>query len=247
MLKSGVHFGHQTSKWHPRMQEYIFAIRNGVHILNLERTVVELEKTLQTTKTLAANGKVILFVGTKQQARAIIKEAAIDCGMPYLVERWIGGLLTNFSEVEKRLKKYHELKDLFASGEAERYSKKERVMLKKKLENMDKYLCGLTDLKKMPDVLYIADMRVEKTAISEAKKMGVDIIGVVDTNVNPENATYVIPANDDAVNSIRMISTLVADAIKEGKAEWDKKQVNLQIKPLETGKKHRKALRKEGE
>jgi len=247
MLKAGVHFGHRTSKWHPKMQDNIFATRNGVHILNLERTVEELEKTLNTTKALASNGKVILFVGTKQQAREIIRESATNCGMPFLVERWIGGLLTNFGEVKKRLKKYHELKDLFAGDEVERYSKKEQVMLKKKLENMDKYLCGLTDLTKMPDALYIADMRVEKTAITEAKKMGVDIIGVVDSNVNPKNANYIIPANDDAVNSIKMMANLISEAIKEGKTEFDKKQVNLQVKPIETGKKERKALKKEGE
>ena len=229
MLKAGVHFGHHTSKWHPKMEEYIYASRNGVHIFDLERTSEELVKTLEFVKTLAQNGKVILFVGTKQQAREIIKAAALECEMPYLVERWIGGLLTNFSEVQKRLKKYHELKDMFASGEIEKYAKKEQVMLKKKLENMDKYLCGLTDLEKMPDALYIADMRVEKTAITEAKRKGVEIIGVCDTNVNPANANQIIPANDDAVNSIKIMSNLVSEAIKEGNKLWQTKQAEMKM------------------
>ena len=244
MLKAGVHFGHQTSKWHPKMKQYIFGSKNGVHVIDLERTQEELDKTLKYVKSLSASGKVVLFVGTKHQARDIIKEAAESCNMPYLVERWIGGLLTNFSEVKKRLKKYRELKDMFATGEIEKYSKKERVMLKKKLENMDKYLVGLVNLEEMPDVLYIADMRIEKTAALEAEKMEIPVVAVTDTNVNPKRVSYLIPANDDAVNSIRMMANLVAESLNEGKLEWEKKQNEITVvRNDKSGKLERKALK----
>ncbi|MFH1292161.1 MAG: 30S ribosomal protein S2 [bacterium] len=249
MLKAGVHFGHQTSRWHPKMEEYIFGTRNGVHILNLERTQVELEKTLKHVQTLASQGKVVLFVGTKHQARNLIKQAAENCEMPYLVERWIGGLLTNFGEVKIRLKKYRELKEQLESGEIEKYSKKEQLMMKKKLERMDKYLIGLTSLTQMPDYLYIADLRTEKTAVSEALRMKVPVIAVTDSNVNPDKASHIIPANDDAVNSIKMMADLVSEAIKQGRMEWEKKKVDavkeFDKNKVETGKKERKALRKE--
>jgi len=247
MLKAGVHFGHQTSRWHPKMKDYIFGTRNGVHIIDLERTTQELEKTLDFVKTLASQGKVILFVGTKHQARELVKQAAISCGMPYLAERWIGGLLTNFVEVRRRLKKYAELKDQFATGEIEKYSKKEQLMLKKKLDKMDKYLVGLANLKEMPDALYVADLRAEKTAVAEAMRMRVPMAAVADTNVNPTKADYIIPANDDAINSIKMMVELVAEAVKQGRVEWEKKQAEVQVeaKKKVTGKKERKAVKRE--
>jgi small subunit ribosomal protein S2 len=168
MLKAGVHFGHQKSRWHPKMEQFIFGVRNGVHIIDLEKTQVQLEKALEYTKNLAAKGHVILFVGTKRQAREAIKAAAMSCEMPYLVERWIGGLLTNFEEVKRRLKKYKNLKDMFDSGEIEKYTKKEQVVMKKQLEKLDKYLIGLTGLEKLPDAVYIADMRTEKTNVGRS-------------------------------------------------------------------------------
>lgn len=222
MLKAGMHFGHQGSKWHPKMKQYIFGMRGGVHIIDLERTTEELEKALVYAKNLAVNGKSILFVGIKRQAREITKAAAEDCGMPYLTERWIGGLLTNFDVAKQRLKKYNTLKQQIASGEIEKYTKKEQIEFKKTLEKMDKYLIGLAKVERLPEALFISDMRISKTAVAEAKRMNIPIIGVCDTNVNPENATYVIPANDDAVNSIKMISNLLASAIKEGKVDWEK-------------------------
>lgn len=222
MLKAGAHFGHQKSRWHPKMEQYLFGARNGVHVINLEKTLEELQKSLDYVKTLAGKGQVILFVGTKKQAREAVKAAAETGGMPYLVERWIGGMLTNFSEVRNRLKKYKNLKEQVASGEIERYPKKEQVRMKKDLAKMDRYLAGLVALERMPDALYLADMRVEKTALAEANRMGVPVVGVCDSNVNPEKAQYLIPANDDAVNSIKMMAELVAEAAKEGKAEWEK-------------------------
>jgi len=228
LLKSGMHFGHQKSRWHPKMKPYIFGVRNGVHILDLERTVEQLEKALEYSKSLAAAGKVVLFVGTKRQAQPLVKAAAESCGMPFLTERWIGGLLTNFDETKQRIKKYKMLKQQIASGEIEKYTKKEQIDLVKSVAKMDKYLAGLTNLEKMPDAMFVIDMRVCKTAVNEGLRTNVPIIGVCDSNVNPDQADYVIPANDDAVNSIKTISDLVAEAINEGKVDWEKNKVLLE-------------------
>lgn len=225
MLKAGVHFGHQKSRWHPKMEEFIFGVRNGVHIIDLEKTQAQLEKALEYARSLAANGRTILFVGTKRQAREAIKAAALSCEMPYLVERWIGGLLTNFEEVKRRLKKYASLKDQFATGEIEKYTKKEQVMMKKQLEKLDKYLIGLTKLERLPDAVYIADMRTEKTALAETERTEVPTVAVCDTNTNPTKVNYPIPANDDAVNSITMIAQLMAEAVNEGRKEFEKKKL----------------------
>lgn len=225
MLKAGMHFGHQKSRWHPKMKPYIFGVRNGVHIMDLEKTQVELQKAMDYAKGLATAGKNVLFVGTKKQAQSIVKAAAESCGMPFLTERWIGGLLTNFDETKQRIKKYKNLKAQIASNEIEKYTKKEQLDIKKSVEKMDRYLAGLTNLEKMPDAIYIVDMRVCKTAVTEGLRTNVPIIGVCDTNVNPDQATYVIPANDDAVNSIKTISLLLADAINEGKVEYEKNKV----------------------
>ncbi|PIZ95554.1 MAG: 30S ribosomal protein S2 [Candidatus Magasanikbacteria bacterium CG_4_10_14_0_2_um_filter_37_12] len=217
MLEAGVHFGHQMSRWHPKMKPFIFTERNGVHIIDLEKTSQKLEETLVAVTNMATEGKTILFITTKPQAREIVKEAAIDCGMPYLVERWLGGLLTNFDEIKKLIQKYVSLKEQQANGELERYTKKEQLRISKELEKMDGAIAGLVDLKKMPDVVFIPAVQREKTAVVEANKMDVPIVGVCDTNANPNKVDYVIPANDDAVNSIKMIVNLVAEAVKEGK------------------------------
>ncbi|MFA6485914.1 MAG: 30S ribosomal protein S2 [Candidatus Magasanikbacteria bacterium] len=222
MLSAGAHFGHQKSRWHPKMEQYLFGNRNGVHVINLEKTQEELQKSLEYIKNLTAEGKVILFVGTKKQTKGLIQTAADSCGMPYISERWIGGLLTNFAEVKTRLKKYRLLKDQFATREIERYTKKEQVRKQKDLDKMDRYLLGIASLEKMPDALYISDMRTEKTALAEANRTGIPVVGVCDSNVNPLDATYIIPANDDAVNAIKMMADLVAEAVTEGKAEWEK-------------------------
>lgn len=248
MLKAGVHFGHQTSRWYPKMAPYIFGAKNGIHVIDLEKTLEELEKTYTHVKQMTAQGKTILFVGTKRQAREIIKAAAEEAGMPYVVERWIGGLITNFEECKRRLKKFKQLREQVATGEIEKYTKKEQVRLKKQLEKMEKYLAGLVTLEKVPDALYIADMRIEKTGVTEAIKMDVPVIGVCDTNVDPTKATYVIPANDDAVNSIRLISSVIVDAIKEGRVEWEaKRQAAIKSAPAVAPvvKQERRAFQKE--
>lgn len=251
LLKAGVHFGHQSSRWHPKMEPYIFGTKNGIHVINLEKTLEELEKAYNYTKQLVASGKMVLFVGTKRQAREIIKAAAEECGMPFVVERWIGGLLTNFEECKRRLKKFKQLREQVATGEIEKYTKKEQTVLKKQLEKMERYLNGLVLLEQVPDALYIADMRVEKTAVTEAMKTNIPVIGVCDTNVDPSKATYVIPANDDAINSIKLLADIMVEAVKEGRAEWEKKkQAMAKEAPssapvVEMVRKERRAFRKE--
>lgn len=248
LLKAGVHFGHQSSRWHPKMEPYIFGTKNGIHVINLEKTVEELEKAYTFTKNMVAQGKMILFVGTKRQARDIVKAAAEEAGMPFVVERWIGGLLTNFEECKRRLKKFKQLREQVATGEIEKYTKKEQTVLKKQLEKMEKYLNGLVLLENTPDALYIADMRVEKTAVTEARKTNIPVIGVCDTNVDPSKATCVIPANDDAINSIKLIADVMVEAVKEGRAEWEKKKQAMAKEAPATpvaDKKERRAFRKE--
>lgn len=224
LLQAGVHFGHQVSRWHPKMKRFIFTERNGVHVINLEVTTEELKTTLAAVSAMAADGKQILFVTTKPQAKEIVRQAAIDCGMPYLVERWVGGLLTNFVEIKKLLKKYITLKEQQASGELERYTKKEQLDIARDLEKMDKTLAGLVSLKEMPQALFVPAVQREKTAVTEANTMIVPIIGVCDTNANPDKVEYIIPANDDAVNAIRIIVELVRDAVNDGRKEWEKKR-----------------------
>jgi len=222
MLQAGVHFGHQTSRWHPKMKDFIYTDRNNVHVIDLDKTRAELEKVLPQVKKMAAEGKQILFVSTKPQAREVVKAAALDCGMPFLTDRWLGGMLTNFAEIKKLVKKYNTLKEEQASGELEKYTKKEQLDIAKELEKMDIYLGGIAKLDKMPDALFLPAMQREKTAVMEANRMHVPILAVCDTNANPLKADWVIPANDDAVNAIKMIVNLVAEAIKEGKEEAEK-------------------------
>jgi len=218
MLQAGVHFGHQVSRWHPKMKEYIFTSRNGVHIIDLEKTEDQLRSVLPAITQMAKDGKKILFVSTKPQAKEIVKEAALDCGMPYLVDRWVGGLLTNFPEIKKLIKKYLSLKEQKASGELERYTKKEQLDIEREMEKMEASIGGLVDLTDLPDAIFIPAFQREKTAVIEAIKMNVPTIAICDTNANPTKADYVIPANDDAVNAIRMMVTLVSEAVKEGTA-----------------------------
>lgn len=229
MLQAGVHFGHQMSRWHPKMKPFIFSERNRIHVIDLEKTEEQLKLVLPAIKQMASDGKTILFVTTKPQARDIVKNSAIECGMPYLVERWLGGLLTNFGEIRKLLRKYITLKEKQAKGELEHYTKKEQLEIARELEKMDSYLAGLTSLTRMPDVLFIPSVQREKTAMVEANKMGVPVIGICDTNSNPDKVEYVIPGNDDAVKSVTLLVRLVTGAIKEGSAD---KEIKVQTEPV---------------
>ncbi|MDO8669281.1 MAG: 30S ribosomal protein S2 [Candidatus Buchananbacteria bacterium] len=224
LLQAGVHFGHQKGRWHPKMKEYIFTERGGVHIIDLEKTLVKLEEAANFLRDTAQKGGIVLFVGTKKQGQQIIKKYADETGMPYIIERWIGGLFTNFSNVGKLVKKYRKLKEESAAGVLAKYTKKEQVDFDKEIERLGKFVGGLGDMRKIPEAVFILDAKKEKTAIVEARKKGVPVVGFCDSNINPELFDYPIPANDDAVKSIDLIIGLIAQAILEGKAKQEDKQ-----------------------
>jgi len=217
MLEAGMHFGHQTSRWHPKMQEYIFGERGGIHIINLEKTQELLPDSLEFLKGVAARGGNVLFVGTKKQARDMIKKYAEDCGMPYVINRWLGGTITNFSQVKHSLKRLKNLKEQRDKGELRKYTKKEQLLLNREIEDLERKVGGIQDMTKIPDAIFVMDIRTEKTAVEEASREGVKVVAVCDTNVNPDRIDYIIPANDDAVRSIELIMQMASEAIKEGK------------------------------
>lgn len=218
LLQAGVHFGHKTSKSHPKMSPFIFGVKNSVHIINLEETQKHLTKALDFLKDQASQGKKILFVGTKKQAQAIIKKYALECGMPYAAGRWLGGTITNFSVVSLLIQKMKTLRAQRDSGELAKYTKKEQLDFTREIERLEKSVGGLQDLLTLPDVVFIWDTRTEETVLREAQKKKIPIVAVCDTNVDPTGIDYVIPANDDAVKSVELIVRLVAAAIQEGKA-----------------------------
>lgn len=218
MLKAGLHFGHHVSKRHPKMDPYIFTARNNISIINLELTQEKLKEALDFLRETASKGGTVLFVSTKPQALPIIEKYAKECEMPYINERWLGGTLTNFSVIRKTIKKYNDLRDQQEKGELEKYTKRERVMFSKQIEDIARRVDGMKGITKSPDVVFILDVKHEKTAMLEALKKHIPVVAVCDTNVNPRNIEYIIPANDDAISSVEMIVSLVAEAIKEGKA-----------------------------
>ena len=217
MLKSGVHFGHQKSKRHPNMESYIFTTRNNVNIIDLEQTEELLGKAMEAAKQLAAAGKTILFVGTKNQASAIVKKYAEECGMPFVENRWLGGTLTNFDNVIQVPRKLTKLKKDQESGELGKYTKKEQLEFSREIEKLTETVGGLETLEKLPDAVFIVDLREEKTAMREAVQMKIPVLAVCDTNVDPLHVEYTIPANDDAVKSIELLVGAMASAVTEGK------------------------------
>ncbi|PJA47683.1 30S ribosomal protein S2 [Candidatus Uhrbacteria bacterium CG_4_9_14_3_um_filter_36_7] len=219
MLQAGVHFGHQTSRWHPKMEPYIFGERRDVHVIDLEKTLIQLEGALKYVQEVTSRGGIILFLGTKRQAQRIIKEQAELCGMPYVIERWLGGTLTNFDEIKRVLKQYVKLKDQQAKGELRKYTKKEQLLLSRKIEDLERKVGGIAFLEKTPDVIFIVDLRKEKTAYEESKQMRTKVVALCDTNVNPQEVDYPIPANDDGIKSIEMLTRLMAQAVLEGKKQ----------------------------
>ncbi len=218
MLESGVHFGHQTRYWNPKMAPYIFGERNKIHIINLEKTLPLFEEAMNYLGKLAANGGVILFVGTKRSARDTIKEEAERAGMPYVNQRWLGGMLTNFKTVKQSIKRLKELEAMESDGTFDRLSKKEVLMRRRELAKLEKSLGGIKDMNRLPDALFVIDVGYERIAVQEAKKLGIPVVAVVDTNNSPDGIAYVIPGNDDAMRSIQLFVTAAADAILEGKA-----------------------------
>lgn len=218
MLQNGLHFGHQVSRWHPKMGGYIFGVRNGVHIINLEKTQEALLKSCEFVANIAASGGTVLFVGSKRQCQDIIRDAALSCGMPYVNKRWLGGLMTNFNVLFKVLKKYKDLKYKMEVGKLSKYTKKEQLEFSREIERLEESVGGIANLEKIPDAVFLVDVKREKTAFAEAQTKGVPVVAICDTNVNPEEIDYPIPANDDATKSITFIVGLIAEAVKEGKA-----------------------------
>src|SRR3972149_4954664 len=217
MLEAGVHFGHQTRFWNPKMAPFIFGHRNKIHIVNLEKTLVMYQEAMKYVKKLSSNKGTILFVGTKRQAREIIKEEAIRCGAPYVDHRWLGGMLTNFKTVKQSIKRLKEMEAMLADGSLEKLPKKEALGIQRELVKFERSLGGIKELTGVPDALFIIDVGYQKGAVVEANKLGIPIIGVVDTNHSPEGITHVIPGNDDSSRAIRLYARGVADAILEGR------------------------------
>ena len=217
MLKAGMHFGHRTSKWHPKMAPYIYGEKNEVYVIDLSRARELLIEAVEFMKKSSGEGKVILFVGTKMQVKKILRKAAEDAGMPYVDGKWLGGMVTNFNIIKKLIKNYKDLLENKKSGKLEKYTKKEQVEFDREIARLEVKVGGLVSLNKIPDIIFIWDVKKEKTAFAEAKKKGITVIGVCDTNTNPSGVDYVIPANDDATKTIKLILELAAEAVKEGK------------------------------
>lgn len=218
MLQAGMHFGHSANRWHPKMKSFIFGERNGIHILDLEKTQKLLEEALALIKEIASRGGIILFVGTKLQAKSIIEKYASACDMPYVTERWLGGTLTNFSQLKETLKRLKMLKDQREKGELKKYTKKEQLLLGREIEEMEEKIGGIQYLTRVPEAIFVVDIRNEKTAVKEAQVTHTKVIAMCDSNVNPDGVDAIIPSNDDAVKSIELICKLVCEAVKDGKA-----------------------------
>ncbi|AQQ68077.1 30S ribosomal protein S2 [Microbulbifer agarilyticus] len=219
MLQAGVHFGHQTRYWNPKMGEYIFGARNKIHIINLEHTVPAFNEALQVIKGMAAQKKKILFVGTKRAAQKSIKEQAERAGQPYVSNRWLGGMLTNYKTIRASIKRFRDLEAQSQDGTFEKLTKKEALMRTRTMEKLERSIGGIKDMGGLPDVLFVIDVEHERIAIQEANKLGIPVIGIVDTNSSPEGVDYVIPGNDDAIRAIKLYTTAVADAVLAGTAE----------------------------
>lgn len=219
MLEAGVHFGHQTRFWNPKMAPFIFGHRNNIHILNLEKTLPLYQEAMRFVRQLSSNKGQVLFVGTKRQARDIVREEAARCGAPFVDHRWLGGMLTNFKTVKQSIRRLEELTAMTADGSLERLSKKEALMITRELEKLERSLGGIKEMGGVPDAMFVIDVGYQKNAVVEARKLGIPIIGVVDTNNSPEGVDYVIPGNDDSTRAIRLYARGVADAILEGRAQ----------------------------
>ena len=217
LLEAGVHFGHQTRRWNPKMAEYIYAERNGIYIIDLQKTVRKLEEAYNFVKSVAEQGKSVLFVGTKKQAQESIKEEAIRAGAYYVNARWLGGMLTNFTTIRRRIERLNQINKMSTDGTFDLLPKKEVIKLNLEVEKLQKFLGGIAEMKKLPGALFIVDPRKEKIAVAEAKKLGIPVVAIVDTNCDPDDIDYIIPGNDDAIRAVKLISSTMANAILEGR------------------------------
>lgn len=216
LLEAGVHFGHQTRRWNPKMDRYIFTERNGIYIIDLQKTVKKLDDAYDFVKQIAEEGGNILFVGTKKQAQDAIKEEAVRCGMPFVNARWLGGMLTNFKTIRKRVARLEQLKEMSENGTFDLLPKKEVLKLNLEIEKLEKFLGGISEMKKQPQAMFIVDPKKERIAVAEAHKLNIPIVAIVDTNCDPDEIDYVIPGNDDAIRAVKLIAAAMADAVIEG-------------------------------
>lgn len=215
LLEAGVHFGHQTRRWNPKMDKYIFTERNGIYIIDLQKTVKKVEEAYNFVRSIAEDNGTILFVGTKKQAQDSVKEEAERCGMYYINQRWLGGTLTNFQTIKTRIDRLHTLERMEEDGTFDVLPKKEVIILKKEKERLEKFLGGIKHMKGLPSALFVIDPRKERIAVAEARKLGIPIVGIVDTNCDPDEIDYVIPGNDDAIRAVKLLTAKIADAVVE--------------------------------
>ena len=230
LLEAGVHFGHQTRRWNPKMARYIFTERNGIYIIDLQKTVKKIDEAYAFLRETAAAGKSVLFVGTKKQAQASIKEEAERCGQYYVNERWLGGMMTNFKTIQTRIARLKELEQMEQDGTFEVLTKKEVQVLRHEMDKLEKYLGGIKDMHKLPGALFIVDPRKERIAVSEARKLHIPIVAIVDTNCDPDEIDYVIPGNDDAIRAVKLLTNIAAEAVLEGQQASDDNQAEAEEK-----------------
>ncbi|MFH1457028.1 MAG: 30S ribosomal protein S2 [Patescibacteria group bacterium] len=235
LMKAGLHFGHKPSSWNPKMESFLFGIKAGVHVINLEKTKEYLEKAAEFVRSVAGQGGTILYIGTKPQAKKIIEKQALKVEMPYVNERWFGGTITNFTEIHKLIKK---MQDLVSGSQLDdyeqKYTKKERLVFSEEIKKLEKGIGGIANMTKLPDAVFIASIREEKTAVSECIKLNIPIVGVCDSNANPNGVKHIIPANDDAVKSIEFVVSYITDAIEIGKREHKELEKNKPIEVVKT-------------
>lgn len=218
LLESGVHFGHRTNKWNPGMRPYIFTERNGIHIIDLQQTVKAINNAFNVIRDCVSSGGVVLFVGTKRQAQETVRDEATRCGMPYVVERWLGGMLTNWSTMYQRIQELERMEKLFATGEIEKLTKKEALLIQREINRLNLRLSGVRNMTRLPDLVFVIDVEREYAAVHEANLLKIPVIALVDTNCDPSYVDYVIPSNDDAIRAIKLMVAKMADAVEEGKA-----------------------------
>lgn len=224
LLKAGTHFGHLTSRWNPKMRSYIFMERNGIHIIDLMQTQVMLDKAADAARRFAQRGKTILFAGTKKQAQDIVREHAEDCGMPHMVNRWLGGTMTNFETIRRSIRRMEEIERMETDGTLDKLKKKEKLVRLREHEKLENVLGGIRNMAHLPGAIYIVDVKRENIAVNEARKLGIPIIAIADTNCDPQQIDYPVPANDDALSSIELITSTITDAIKQGQKEHQMKK-----------------------
>ena len=231
LLEAGVHFGHQTRRWNPKMKPYIFGARNGIYIIDLQKTVKLFRSAYDAVVNAVSKGGEVLFVGTKRQAADIIMEESQRCGMHYVNHRWLGGMLTNFQTIKRSIERYKYLEGMFEDGSISRFPKKEAVSMGRELEKLQKNLGGIKDMNRLPSIVFIVDIKKEKIAVNEARRLGIPIVAIVDTNCDPEDIDYLIPGNDDAIRAIRLITGAVVEAVNEGLAIRERRGASPEEKP----------------